>query len=152
MLLLFAFDIFGIATALAQIPAFPEAQGFGALQTSGGRGGQVIYVTNLNCTGAGSLNAALATPGSKYILFKVSGIIDCAAEILMAIVILQGNPAWRHYRSGHCGRRLVRTRRKCPKHHYPSPVFAPQYCGRKTGNGMDFGRCLAVGCGPSGGD
>ncbi len=90
LLLLFAFDIFGIATALAQIPAFPEAQGFGALQTSGGRGGQVMYVTNLNCTGAGSLNAALATPGPKYILFKVSGIIDCAAEILYGDCYIAG--------------------------------------------------------------
>lgn len=65
----------------AQIPAFPGAQGFGATSTTGGRGGQVIYVTNLDCEGPGSLNAALATPGPKYILFKVSGIIDCAAEI-----------------------------------------------------------------------
>lgn len=72
---------FGNFQLHAQIPAFPGAEGFGA-STTGGRGGQVIYVTNLNCAGPGSLNEALATPGNKYILFAVSGIIDCAAEIV----------------------------------------------------------------------
>ncbi len=38
-------------------------------------------MTNLNCNGPGSLNEALNTPGAKYIVFTVSGIIDCAAEI-----------------------------------------------------------------------
>ncbi|MEO0044407.1 MAG: hypothetical protein RL329_3855 [Bacteroidota bacterium] len=64
------------------IPAFLGAEGFGAEKITGGRGGQVLFVTNLNCSGAGSLNDALKTPGSKYILFKVSGIIDCAAEVV----------------------------------------------------------------------
>ncbi len=70
-------------------PAFPGAEGFGAIAT-GGRGGQVIYVTNLNCAGPGSLNAALAVPGPKYVLFKVSGIIPCAAEILEGKCYLAG--------------------------------------------------------------
>lgn len=70
------------ANAYSQTPpAFPGAEGFGAI-TTGGRGGQVIYVTTLNCNGPGSLNEALSTPGPKYILFKVSGVIDCAAEVL----------------------------------------------------------------------
>lgn len=74
----------------AQIPAFPGAQGFGALNTTGGRGGQVIYVTTLNCDGPGSLNEALSTPGPKYILFKVSGVIDCAAEIVWGDCYIAG--------------------------------------------------------------
>ncbi len=72
-----------------QTPAFPGAEGFGANAT-GGRGGQVIYVTNLNCNGPGSLNEALAVPGAKYILFKVSGVIQCAAQVLYGDVTLAG--------------------------------------------------------------
>jgi hypothetical protein len=64
-----------------QIPAFPGAEGFGSTTTTGGRGGNVYYVSNLNCSGPGSLNDALNKPGPKYILFSVSGVIDCAAEI-----------------------------------------------------------------------
>lgn len=59
----------------AELRAFPGAEGFGAFAT-GGRGGQVIYVTNLNTSGPGSLQAALDTPGPKYVLFKVSGVIN----------------------------------------------------------------------------
>jgi pectate lyase len=61
-------------------PSFPGAEGFGATAT-GGRGGQVIYVTNLNIDGPGSLQEALNTNGPRYILFKVSGVIDGAVEI-----------------------------------------------------------------------
>ncbi len=39
------------------LPAFPEAEGFGAVAT-GGRGGRVIKVTNLNTRGPGSFQAA----------------------------------------------------------------------------------------------
>ncbi|AEE49863.1 outer membrane adhesin-like protein [Haliscomenobacter hydrossis] len=74
----------------AQIPAFPGAQGFGTQLTTGGRGGQVIYVSTLNCDGPGSLAEALSTPGPKYILFKVSGIIDCAAEIVWGDCYIAG--------------------------------------------------------------
>lgn len=71
------------------IPSFPGAEGFGAAAT-GGRGGRVIYVTNLNASGPGSLNDALSQSGSRYILFKVSGIIDAAAELREGNVTIAG--------------------------------------------------------------
>jgi pectate lyase len=74
---------------LAQLPAFPGAEGFGA-QTTGGRGGQVIYVTNLNDNGPGSLAEALATPGPRYILFKVSGLINTNVETVYGDYTLAG--------------------------------------------------------------
>jgi len=64
----------------AQIKAFPGAEGFGANAT-GGRGGKIIYVTNLNIDGIGSLQAALNESGKRYILFKVSGVIPGTVEV-----------------------------------------------------------------------
>lgn len=47
--------------------AFPQAEGFGA-QASGGRGGEVNYVTSLNGDGRGSLKHALVnTSGIAHI-------------------------------------------------------------------------------------
>ncbi|WP_169400732.1 LamG-like jellyroll fold domain-containing protein [Desulfobacter curvatus] len=59
------------------IPAFPGAEGFGA-RASGGRGGKVIKVTNLNREGPGSLAEALMTDGPRIIVFDVSGVIKGA--------------------------------------------------------------------------
>jgi hypothetical protein len=59
--------------ALAQ--AFPGAVG-PAAQTPGGRGGQIVRVTNLASDGPGSLKAALETKGPRIVVFEVGGVID----------------------------------------------------------------------------
>ncbi|MEY4300432.1 MAG: hypothetical protein RIR25_1668 [Verrucomicrobiota bacterium] len=76
-------------SAPAQIPAFPGAEGFGAAAT-GGRGGQVVYVTNTNPDGPGSLQWALDQPGPKYVLFKTSGLIDAQIHLRRGDVTIAG--------------------------------------------------------------
>lgn len=71
------------------LPAFPGAEGFGAYAT-GGRGGSVIYVTNLNADGPGSLQWAIDQPGARYILFKVSGVIDTQIHLTNGDVTIAG--------------------------------------------------------------
>ncbi len=57
-----------------KIPAFPGAEGYGAV-SKGGRGGKVIKVTNLNPKGPGSLQWACDQEGPRIIVFEVSGVI-----------------------------------------------------------------------------
>ena len=73
----------------APLAAFPGAEGFGAYAT-GGRDGSVIYVTNLNATGPGSLQWAIDQPGARYILFKVSGLIDTQIHLTNGDVTIAG--------------------------------------------------------------
>ncbi|MBA7630544.1 hypothetical protein ES703_38067 [subsurface metagenome] len=68
--------------AAASIPAFPGAEGFGA-QSVGGRGGDVLFVTNLNDSGPGSLRAAVEADDPRTVIFCVSGTI--ALESRLAI-------------------------------------------------------------------
>lgn len=81
--------------AIAQLPAFPGAEGFGAFAT-GGRGGDVYCVTNLNVSGPGSFAEALATvpPEGRTITFGVSGYIPInKARIAKSKVTIAGQTA-----------------------------------------------------------
>ncbi|AGA78941.1 pectate lyase [Echinicola vietnamensis] len=62
------------------IPAFPGAWG-GGMFTTGGRGGKVMAVTNLQDRGPGSLRAALEAEGPRIVVFNVAGTIEISDDI-----------------------------------------------------------------------
>jgi len=64
----------------AQQLAFPGAEGYGRFAL-GGRGGQVLFVTNLKDKGPGSLRAAIEAQVPRIVVFKISGTIELQSEL-----------------------------------------------------------------------
>jgi pectate lyase len=62
------------------LPAPAGVAGYGAA-TTGGSGGKVLTVTNLNDSGAGSLRAALDASGPRQVVFGVAGTIVLSSDI-----------------------------------------------------------------------
>lgn len=62
------------------IPAFPGAWG-GGMFTSGGRGGKIMIVDNLNDSGPGSLREALEADGARTVIFQVAGTIKIQDDL-----------------------------------------------------------------------
>ncbi|MBR0453478.1 MAG: hypothetical protein IIX29_06010 [Bacteroidales bacterium] len=82
LLFLSVFMMLICADVLAAVPAFPTAEGYGRW-ASGGRGGQVVEVTNLDDSGTGSLRWALTQYPNEplTVVFRVSGVIHLKSQL-----------------------------------------------------------------------
>jgi len=81
LILLLAGSALGVEAPPAPALAFPGAEGFGA-QATGGRGGAIYHVTNLDDAGPGSFRDAVSK-GKRMVLFDIAGIIRLKSDVLV---------------------------------------------------------------------
>ncbi len=79
-LLLMMAMVLCVVAAEAQAPAFPGAEGHGRYVT-GGRGGKIVHVTNLNDSGTGSFRSAVSGSAKKIVVFDVGGVIALSSDL-----------------------------------------------------------------------
>ena len=120
------------AFAGAEGPVLSNAEGFGG-NTRGGQGGKVIWVTNLNSKGPGSLRAAINTKGPRTIKFKVAGTIDIGRDVLYI-----GRPFAPTYR------KLIREGKPADQIENPYS-FVTIDCRGAPGPGITLTGCLCIG-------
>lgn len=89
---IFTLFVFFSSAVGSELPAFPGAEGFGAV-ARGGRGGKVIKVTNLNSSGPGSLQAACEETEPRIVVFEVGGVIRGDIAIKHSNITIAGQTA-----------------------------------------------------------
>ena len=75
-----ALAVAATAQTSSKAPAFPGAEGHGRYVT-GGRGGKIVHVTNLNDSGTGSFRAAVSGSSKKIVVFDVAGVIALESDL-----------------------------------------------------------------------
>lgn len=76
-------------------PAFPGAEGHGRFVT-GGRGGEIRHVTNLDDSGTGSFREAVKGDAKKIVVFDVGGVVALASNLTIGAnttILGQTSPA-----------------------------------------------------------
>lgn len=82
-------------TSYPPVKAFQTAEGYGK-NVTGGRGGTLVKVTNLNDSGVGSFRAAVTVP-NRIVVFEVAGYINLESIITVADnITIVGQTAFRN--------------------------------------------------------